>query len=195
MSAIRVIHRLRVPKYWLKWITVTVTTSLTIGSLLGLNDLTTDILGRWTALLWGIVASRMWIDTLSYLDITTHGVAMRRGWQYFAIRWDQIEALGMSYFNRRYLPYITLRAPIRGLPRMNLPELTRDQQQRTLTLEGWEESEHIATALHAGLNATTQQWHVIPDFGKSHRNFLYYQRFYWCLSIGAAMLVIVIATI
>ncbi len=184
MSAGRFMYQFKVPEYWRRLAAVIVATVYAFGSLLGFDNASDPIL-RWGLVIMLLTfASRMAIDTLSYLDITHQGLIMRRGWQYFNIRWEQIESVGMARYTRRNLPYIVLREPIRGLPRIKIPELTAEQQQRTLTLEGWAESEIIAKALHAGLNPSGQCLHVIPDFELSHRYFLYYQRLYLWIVAG-----------
>ncbi|WP_110519990.1 hypothetical protein [Herpetosiphon llansteffanensis] len=183
MSAGRFIYQFRVPEYWRRLVAVIAATIYAFRLLLGL-DAEPDPMLRWgLAIMLLTFASRMAIDMLSYLDISHQGLIMRRGWQYFSIRWEQIESVGMALYTRRDLPYIVLREPIRGLPRIKIPDLTIEQQQRTLTLEGWAESEIIAKALHAGLNTAGQPWHVIPNFALSHRYFIYYQRLYlWILA-------------
>lgn len=178
----------QVRDYWLKWITMIAAIVAAAWSVLRMNDPELGMLRWWGMLMWLLLASRMVIDLISSLDFTPRGLVMRRGWQYFDIQWQQIESVGISRHSRRYLPYIVLRAPIRGLPHVNIPELIPEEQQRTLTLEGWDDPESVAAALCAGLKTTTQDWYVIPDFALSHRYFAYYQRLYlWVLTAGVAL--------
>lgn len=125
------------------------------------------------------------MNVVSYLDLSARGLVMRRGWQRFEVNWEHIESFGIgSIGRRRYLPYIILYQPIKGLPNVKLKELTPEQQQRTLTLEGWDNPEIIAKALHASLASTTDQWQVTPDFSKSLKAFYYYQKFHlWTMLI------------
>ncbi|WP_110518869.1 hypothetical protein [Herpetosiphon llansteffanensis] len=143
-----------------------------------------DWVSRWNFIILPIGFIQFAINAISYLDISARGLVMRRGWQYFEINWEQIESFGIGVIGKRiHLPYIVLYQPIKGLPNVTIKELTPEQQQRTLTLEGWANSEIIAKALHARLNATNQQLQVIPDFSKSHQVFYSYQNLYICLSI------------
>lgn len=117
------------------------------------------------------------LNVISYLDLSARGLVMRRGWQRFEVNWEHIESFGIGTIGRRrYLPYIILHQPIQGLPHVKLKELTPEQQKRTLTLEGWDNPEVIAKALHASLASTTDQWQVTPDFSKSLKFFYSYQQ-------------------
>ncbi|GAA5528250.1 hypothetical protein [Herpetosiphon gulosus] len=177
-----------VREYWLKWITLIAAIVAAGWSVFRVNDPDLSILYWWGMLMWLLLASRMLVDLISSLDFTPRGLVMRRGWQYFEIPWEQIESVGISRYTRRDLPYIVLRVPIRGLPSVKIPELIPEEQQRTLTLEGWDEPEAVAAALCAGLKTTAQDWQVIPDFALSHRYFVYYQRLYlWILTAGVAL--------
>ena len=153
---------------------------------------------NWTTslnmIIYPIIFIQFLVNSISYLDISARGLVMRRGWKYFAINWEQVEAFGVGVVGKRInLPYIVLYEPIKGLPSVKIKELTPEQQQRTLTLEGWANSEIIAKALHASLNATNQQLQVIPDFSKSLQMFHSYQNFYrYLLLIGISIFVYLI---
>ncbi|XSG75162.1 hypothetical protein ACP8Y2_23625 [Herpetosiphon llansteffanensis] len=121
------------------------------------------------------------INAISYLDITARGLVMRRGWQYFEINWEQVESFGIGIVGKRiHMPYIVLYQPIKGLPNIKIKELSSDQQQRTLTLEGWVNSKLIAKALHVCVNIKNHKWQVIPKFSKTYPRFYSYQKFNFC---------------
>ncbi len=172
-------QRLRVPYYWLQVTTLGVFLITLILMLLTATKIKNDWITHWNMLIYPILIVQGAINVISYLDISARGLVMRRGWQRFEINWEQIESFGIgSIRKRQYLPYIILHQPIKGLPRVKLQELSVEQRQRTLTLEGWDNPEIIAKALHAILDSTSQQWQVAPDFSKSLKAFYYYQRLY-----------------
>lgn len=150
-----------------------------------------DLITLWNMVIYPLLLTQVLINIVSYLDLSARGLVMRRGWQRFEVNWEHIESFGIgSIGRRRYLPYIILHQPIKGLPSVQLKELTPEQQQRTLTLEGWDNPEIIAKALHASLAFTTDQWQVTPDFSKSLKTFHCYQRLYsWSVLLGILIFV------
>ncbi|MFD3165032.1 hypothetical protein [Herpetosiphon sp. NSE202] len=187
-------QRLRPPYHRLQVGLVAIYLLLLILMIVTAPWLQRDWIIRLNIITYPIVFIQFLVNSISYLDISARGLVMRRGWQYFAINWEQIEAFGIGVVGKRInLPYIVLYEPVKGLPRVKIKELTPEQQQRTLTLEGWANSEIIAKALHASLNATNQQLQVIPDFSKSLQAFHSYQIFYrYLLLIGISIFVYLI---
>ncbi|KPL81165.1 hypothetical protein [Herpetosiphon geysericola] len=140
-----------------------------------------DWTSLWKLIIIPIGTMPFAMNAISYLDLSASGLVMRRGWQYFAINWEQVEAFGIGVVGKRiHMPYIVLYEPIKGLPSIKIKELTPEQQQRTLTLEGWVNSKLIAKALHVCVNIENHKWQVIPNFSKTHPRFYSYQKFNLC---------------
>ncbi|GAA5529167.1 hypothetical protein [Herpetosiphon gulosus] len=170
-------QRLRVPYYRWQIVAVFLYFILAVMNLFMPTRSSIRLIADWNMFLYPILLVQFGMNVISYLDLSARGLVMRRGWQRFEVNWAQIESFGIGTIGRRrYLPYIILHQPIKGLPRVKLKELTPEQQQRTLTLEGWDNPEIIAKALHASLASTTDQWQVTPDFSKSLKFFYSYQK-------------------
>ena len=189
MQASLIKQRLRVPYHLRQMISLGILLLVTVVTL-AIQPIMPPgrLFNYWTAAMWLLMAAHTMIGVVSYLELSDRGLVMRRGWQSFAIDWDQIESFGIGSISKnQYLPYIILREPIKGLPTVKLKELLPSEYQRTLTLEGWANPEIIAKALHAGLNANSQSWQVAPDFSKSLKYFYYYQRVYIWLVLAMFM--------
>lgn len=117
------------------------------------------------------------VNAISVLRITNAGLFIRRGWQRAFIAWNQIESLGVAKYQVfKLVPYIVLRQPIKGFPKVSLKELAPEHQQRSITLEGWDKQQALVEAIYRHLPQIKDSYTVIPTIKKEYKTFMYYKK-------------------
>ncbi|MFD3165035.1 hypothetical protein [Herpetosiphon sp. NSE202] len=115
------------------------------------------------------------VNAISVLRITNEGLFIRRGWQRAFIAWNQIESLGVAKYQVfKLVPYIILRQPIKGFPKVSLKEIAPEHQQRSITLEGWHKQQALVEAIYQHLPQINDSYAVIPAIKKDYKTFIYY---------------------
>lgn len=111
------------------------------------------------------------------LRITDTGLLIRRGWHRALIPWSSIEALGIAKGKvLTSIPYIVLREPISGFPKVTLAEVAPEQQNRAITLEGWSKHQQLFETLYHRISTSNTSFYVMPEIKRYTPNFLYYEK-------------------